>query len=599
MSGDPANVFTHAFAAIQESCSPVPPARSAATVIRLARNVPRSHLAGLALLMLLCGLTEGIGLMLLVPLIGVVTDWQAGAVRNPRITEWLCSAHWTISLEGLLALFVALVALRSVIQFLRARAYAALMGAEWRWLAHTARSDLAHVLLSNIDRLGSGVSYAASLAAAAATLLAYLVVALWLSPWLSLIVAVTGSAVFAALAAQRRKALQLGVELTTSRRAMFAAVDQGLAGIKVTRILGGEPRHLARLSRDMDVLRRQSLAYSASLGGSRALVQLGAALLLALYIYFGLKVGQVPPAQLLVLIVLSARAVPMLMGVQHSLFMLLHTVPAMHEVERLLADAQQAAEPDAELTNEAPWVLAHELRLDHVSVTWPARERAALDRVSLTIPARTTVAVIGASGAGKSTLADVVMGLLLPDSGSMSVDGRAVTPVNRANWRRSVAYVPQEVFLFNDTIRANLAWGLPEHDLAADDCDSAAMSAALHKAGAQFVFDLPAGLDTPVGDNGVHLSGGERQRIALARVLLRRPALLLLDEATSALDTGNERRIRDTIDRLHGDMTVIVIGHRLPTLEKADLVIRLDQGRVAATGTWAQVGGLSGEESQE
>lgn len=258
----------------------------------------------------------------------------------------------------------------------------------------------------------------------------------------------------------------------------------------------------------------------------------------------------------------------MLMGVQHSLFMLLHTVPAMHEVERLLADAQQAAEPDAELTDEAPWVLAHELRLDHVSVTWPARERAALDGVSLTIPARTTVAVIGASGAGKSTLADVVMGLLLPDSGSMSVDGRAVTPVNRANWRRSVAYVPQEVFLFNDTIRANLAWGLPEHDLAADDCDSAAMSAALHKAGAQFVFDLPAGLDTPLGDNGVHLSGGER-------------------------------RIRDTIDRLHGDMTVIVIGHRLPTLEKADLVIRLDQGRVAVTGTWAQVGGLSGEESQE
>lgn len=93
MSGDPANVFTHAFAAIQESCSPVPPARSAATVIRLARNVPRSHLAGLALLMLLCGLTEGIGLMLLVPLIGVVTDWQAGAVRNPGITEWLRSAH--------------------------------------------------------------------------------------------------------------------------------------------------------------------------------------------------------------------------------------------------------------------------------------------------------------------------------------------------------------------------------------------------------------------------------------------------------------------------------------------------------------------------
>ncbi|MCL4672324.1 MAG: ATP-binding cassette domain-containing protein [Sphingomonadaceae bacterium] len=106
------------------------------------------------------------------------------------------------------------------------------------------------------------------------------------------------------------------------------------------------------------------------------------------------------------------------------------------------------------------------------------------------------------------------------------------------------------------------------------------------------MFDLPAGLDTRVGDGGQRLSGGERQRIALARALLRRPALLILDEATSALDVDNERRIRDTIERLHGDLTMIVIGHRLPTLEQADQVVRLEEGRIVALGTWAQVGGL-------
>jgi ATP-binding cassette subfamily C protein len=157
-----------------------------------------------------------------------------------------------------------------------------------------------------------------------------------------------------------------------------------------------------------------------------------------------------------------------------------------------------------------------------------------------------------------------------------------VTGSARYAWRQHVAYVPQEAFLFHDSIRQNLLWGQP----AASDAD---LHQALKNAAADFVFALPNGLDTVVGDGGVRLSGGERQRIALARALLRRPSLLILDEATSALDVDNEARIRRAIEQLHGNLTVVIIGHRLPTLEHADLVIELDAGRIRAQGTWDQV----------
>jgi ATP-binding cassette subfamily C protein len=230
----------------------------------------------------------------------------------------------------------------------------------------------------------------------------------------------------------------------------------------------------------------------------------------------------------------------------------------------------------------APWPVNEAIVLDTVHLTYEGRDRPALDGVSLRLPARTSTAIVGASGAGKSTLADVLMGLLRPDAGQVSIDGWPLTGTQRHAWRQSVAYVPQEVFLFHDSIRNNLLWGHPE----ANDDD---LRRALERAAAAFVFDLPQGVDTLVGDGGVRLSGGERQRLALARALLRRPSLLILDEATSALDRDNEAQVREAIEHLHGDLTLVVIGHRLATLEHADQVVVMKAGRVAAQGSWTQV----------
>jgi len=259
-------------------------------------------------------------------------------------------------------------------------------------------------------------------------------------------------------------------------------------------------------------------------------------------------------------------------NLQQTYYYWLSAIPAIDETESLLAECAAAAEPVA--VNALPLPLDCELRFDAVSFSYPGRDVAAVLDINLSFKARTTSAIVGTSGAGKSTLADLLMGLLTPDNGQILIDGVALQGAERRRWRRSVAYVQQDAFLFHDTIRNNLLWAQP-------DASIAQLSQALTTAAADFVSALPQGIDTIVGDGGVRLSGGERQRIALARALLGAPALLILDEATSALDLENEAAIRRAIEALHGDLTVVIIGHRLAFLDQADQVIRLSEGQVA------------------
>jgi len=188
-------------------------------------------------------------------------------------------------------------------------------------------------------------------------------------------------------------------------------------------------------------------------------------------------------------------------------------------------------------------------------------------------------ALVGASGAGKSTLADLTLGLLTPNTGRVLVDGEPLTGDRLAAWRNSIGYVPQEPFLFHDTIRANLLWARP--DATEEDLRVVLRAAAAE----EFVTRLPQGLDTVVGDRGVRLSGGERQRLTLARALLRRPTLLVLDEATSSLDHENERLVQEAIAKLHGELTLVVIAHRLSTVQQAEQVVVMGEGRVLESGS--------------
>ena len=247
-----------------------------------------------------------------------------------------------------------------------------------------------------------------------------------------------------------------------------------------------------------------------------------------------------------------------------------------------------------ELSSELPSVPAAEERcslcfrdalvLDGVSFAYEGAAAAALEKIDLAIPCGSAVGIVGNSGAGKSTLVDIMLGLLTPTSGHVLVDGDDIASHPRA-WQRLVGYVPQTIFLCDDSIRANVAYGVDPAQI-----DEAAVLRAIAAAQLdQFVADLPAGLDTPVGERGVRLSGGQRQRIGIARALYRDPQVLVLDEATSALDTETERDVMQAVEALHGAKTLIIVAHRMSTVAKCDLLYRLDRGRVVQSGKFTEI----------
>ncbi|MEY2927142.1 MAG: hypothetical protein RL367_1619, partial [Pseudomonadota bacterium] len=443
-----------------------------------------------------------------------------------------------------------------------------------RWLSQGRSSDHATLLLTNVSRIGLGFNQALQLMSILVTGAIYFGTALILSWPVTLLAMSGGAVVLAGFARYRRSALQLGEELTDANRKMHAQISEGLASVRLTKILGNEVLQSTNFAAVLCGVRDQQIAFAKSSGLGQVALQIGGAALLALLVYLGLGVWHVALAGLLPLILVFTRLIPMLGVYQQNWHYWLHAYPALAETSTILNDAEQAAEPA--LPPGLTIAFDNDIEFDAVSVCYEGRAAMALDAVSFRLAARTTTAIIGPSGAGKSTLADVLMGLIAPDSGVVKVDGLALGGEMRRAWRARLAYVQQDAYLFHASIRANLLWAAPG---ASDD----ALDKALTSASAGFVRSLPRGLDTVVGDGGVRLSGGERQRIALARALLCNPALLILDEATSALDPANELAVRQAIAGLHGDLTIVVIGHRLAMLKEADQIITIDGGRVVKT----------------
>lgn len=235
--------------------------------------------------------------------------------------------------------------------------------------------------------------------------------------------------------------------------------------------------------------------------------------------------------------------------------------------------------------DESPHRLEREVRLDDVWFQYPTREEPALRGISLTVATGESFGIVGPTGSGKSTLLDILLGILEPDRGTISVDGDSLA-VRRDAWQRSIGYVPQDVYLVDDTLRANVALGWQGDAIDEERVLEALRLAELN----DVVADLPQGLDTTLGERGVRLSGGQRQRVGLARALYTRPSVLVLDEATSNLDQLTERQIVETLTALRAGMTIVVVTHRLATVRNCDRVLYLENGTQRALGSFEDVG---------
>ena len=225
-----------------------------------------------------------------------------------------------------------------------------------------------------------------------------------------------------------------------------------------------------------------------------------------------------------------------------------------------------------------------DVNITDVSFAYAASSSEALIDVSISVARGEAVGLVGPSGSGKSTLVDILLGLLEPTSGRVLVDGDDIHD-NLRGWQDQIGYVPQSIFLTDDTLRRNVAFGLPKDKIDDEAVRSAIRSAQLE----EFVASLPEGMETVVGERGVRLSGGQRQRIGIARALYNNPDVLVLDEATSSLDTETEHGVMQAVQALQGDKTVIIVAHRLSTVEYCDRLYRLENAQIVDEGTFSEV----------
>lgn len=284
--------------------------------------------------------------------------------------------------------------------------------------------------------------------------------------------------------------------------------------------------------------------------------------------------------QLAAFVVAAVKLLPSVSKINNYLNLIIFLKPSADLIYRDIKDTEDMIGVQLSDANLPEAVFASEkveaISVRNLTFRYPGSDRDVLKSVSFDIPLGASIGLVGPSGAGKSTLADIILGILSPTEGSVNYGSMNVHE-HPIKWSKKLAYIPQQIYLADETIRSNIAFGIPE-----DEIDEDKVWAALREAQLEgFVKQLPEGLDTEVGERGVRLSGGQRQRIGIARALYSDPEILVLDEATSALDNETEAAVMEAIDRLHGRKTLLIIAHRLTTIENCEYVYRVENGKVA------------------
>ena len=406
-------------------------------------------------------------------------------------------------------------------------------------------------------------------------LLAYL---LWLNWKLTLLALVMGPLIIAVVRVLSIKLRRSSREVQEAMGHITQVIEEAIGAHKVVKLFGGQEYEQRRFDHEANSVRRQLMKQVLAVAASAPIVQLIAAVALAVIIWFATL--QSGGAQL---------SVGEFAAFVTGMLMLTAPLKRITDINEYLQKGLAASESVFHLIDEEPEpdrgtvVIGRargEIRLENVSLQYQGSERPALDGINLAIAPGETVALVGASGAGKTTLANLVPRFYQPTRGHITLDGRDLETLTLASLRTNIALVSQDVVLFNDTVAANIAYGMMN---GAAEKNIIAAAEAAHAM--EFIREMPQGLATLVGENGLKLSGGQRQRLAIARALLKNAPVLVLDEATSALDSESERHVQAALEALMRGRTTIVIAHRLSTVEKADRIVVLDRGRIVETGT--------------
>lgn len=566
----------------------------------------RLKLLALSIALLVRAFVEMVGVGSIAPFMSIVAD--------PTIidqTAWLKRAYIHFGFDStnsfLIAVGIVVVAMLAVTNSLSAAATWAML--RFSWSTHHRISDrlfrgyLAQpysvfvernsaafnkTILTEVQSVINGVlTPALNIVSRSLVVAALLILLVVLDPKLAVVIILLlgggyGSLYMLVKSTQRR----LGIERLAANEQRYKIVSEAFGGIKEVKVLQRESSFAERFT-------PESWTFSRAVASNVAVAQLprylfetiafgGIVLIVLYYLRAGYGVSHILPT-----ISLYAFAGYRLMPELQHLFGAVAQV-RFHRaaLDDLTSDLRRFGRHTAPIRSSTrPLPFEHGICVRNVTFSYPGSARPALADLSICIPKNATVGLVGASGSGKTTLVDLLLGLYSPDSGCILVDATPLDGTTRTAWLPRVGYVPQHIFLSDDTIANNIAFGATEDDVDFDRVVQAARIAHID----DFIARLPDGYGTTVGERGVRLSGGQRQRIGIARALYRDPDVLILDEATSALDGVTEEGVMAAIRELSGRKTIVLIAHRLSTVVHCDRLFVLDKGRLAAEGTYDEL----------
>lgn len=392
----------------------------------------------------------------------------------------------------------------------------------------------------------------------------------------------------------RKKVKAYGEQEQGHRREMIKAVNQGLGGLKDARVLNREAEFIERFSSEAFKSSRLLIymAYIKKIPGPliECIAVIGMMLISAFLVLQGRPMSAIIPILTLFGMAI-VRLMPAIRNLTSDYTYLIYDIVSLNPIYNDLKDLDSSsAKFIADRKSVKTLKLEDSIQADCVSYSYPNSEELALDKLSFKIPRGSAIGFVGESGAGKTTIVDLLLGLMEPKSGEIKVDGVNIYD-NLSAWQQNIGYIPQSIYLADETLRSNIAFGLPEKDIDDELVMKALELAQLKK----LIVTLPDGLDTILGENGTRLSGGQRQRVGIARALYHDPQVLVMDEATSALDNLTEKEITKAIEALKGDRTVVMIAHRLTTVENCDKLYLMKDGRISDSGTYSELVGNNAE----
>ncbi len=565
----------------------------------------RITLVKLIFLMLVVALLDMIGVASIMPFMAVLTNpglIETNLILNSMFKisnifgvennqQFLFALGFVVLALLIISLFFKAITTYLQLRFVNMREYSiskrlveGYLRQPYSWFLNRNSADLGKTVLSELRTIiGSGLRPMMDIIAKGTVTIAIIILLFLTNPKLTLIVGLSiGSAYLFIFYFLRNYLSRIGKERLKKNELRFIALSEAFGAAKEVKVGGLEKIYLERFSDPAKFYAHHQATSQIIAQLPRFILEVVAfSIVIIAILYLMVQTGNFNNALPVISLYVFAgyRLLPALQQMYACFTQLTFVGPSL---DKLYNDLK-SLKPNKRDQNQKNFSLNKKISLNNIYYNYPNSSRASLTDINLTIPANSTVGLVGPTGSGKTTTVDIILGLLEAQKGTLEVDGKIITHQNSISWQKIIGYVPQHIYLSDDSVLSNIAFGVNPSEIDHESVKKVSKIANLHK----FVMDeLPSQYQTIIGERGVRLSGGQRQRIGIARALYHNPKVIIFDEATSALDNETEKAVMEAVNNLDKDITIILIAHRLNTLKNCDIIFKLENGHLVNQGSF-------------